>query len=915
VNTLSLTTFRSAVRSVGALPERALEKLRPTKLPDFLKAQAESLGDFSPYEAYMEFDRPTCLLADGSLGVIWELASLPHEVMSHTEIERRIGTVAEIMEKVRSPEATFQIIFDAEPSHEIEAPANIKAPITSAEKIIAARIEATEQLGSTLLHKLRLMKRKVYLSIRLSDTRSIATRSILNGNESELEAEAKELSERAQKLKQHCDEIEYNLGHAGVAFRALTGGEFLSLVRATLHDTRERAESELLKREEPRTDTPLREQILRNFCEFTPHAVGVGNDTWEVASWIDQPPTVYAGMCARLLEIDTAHRLVVNLRTCTESGDLETKKALLKNATDSFGELQRGEVKATQDRIARGESLTFVSMHLLVRNEARSVHDVALNGVARSVVSRLKTLTQINFIVEKYAAPAIFLMTLPFGFSAASAPFTGRERRVLSRNVAPYLPLFGGFQGTRTPFQLMVSRAGNSVWLNPFDSETSAHVAVLASSGGGKSFFAQNMMMSFFAKEGRVSADGKVERSPLLFVIDKKTSYEIFARVVGEDFGAQIIKPPAEFPNIFRGRLDEFRLPVIVGVLKTAISLVTENARVGAIEEMLLSQAVRATFEHNELDARTEYTEGNLQERRMDRVKIPRLSDVLDNLFPICAKSTLSTSVAETLTGYLAPFVGNGPYAALFDREEFDEADPATPGVSLFDIDAVSGHPVLSTLTTQVILCEILRQIRRPENRGKPGMLVIEEAGVLAGSSPELVSFISDAWKTFRKLGFSCVGLTNEVDDYARKPGPREIWNVSPNKIILRMLEKDLQKAVSGSADGAFPPLIEDKHIGELIGSLTKKDGAYSQGLWWSDEAKGTFVFIPTGFDYWCAASKPIEVETVYEVSTAFGNAMRPYFSAVKWLAENFPMGVRHPHGGLRKLTETELAEARERRV
>jgi hypothetical protein len=342
---------------------------------------------------------------------------------------------------------------------------------------------------------------------------------------------------------------------------------------------------------------------------------------------------------------------------------------------------------------------------------------------------------------------------------------------------------------------------------------------------------------------------------------------------------------------------------------------VTENARVGAIEEMLLSQAVRATFEQNELDATTQYAEGSLQERRLDKVKIPRLSDVVDNLFPICAKSGVSNAVADALAGYLAPFVGSGPYAALFDSEEFDQADPPTPGVSLFDIDAVSGHPVLATLTTQVILCEILRQIRRPENLGRPGMLVIEEAGVLAGNSPELVSFIGAAWKTFRKLGFSCVGLTNEVDDYARKPGPREIWNVSPNKIILRMLEKDLQKALAGSGDGTTPPLIEDKQVGELIASLTKKDGAYSQGLWWSDEATGTFVFIPTGFDYWCAASKPIEVATVYEVAEAMGKVERPYFAAVQWLAQNFPTGVRSPIGGLRKLTEEELASARERSV
>ena len=163
------------------------------------------------------------------------------------------------------------------------------------------------------------------------------------------------------------------------------------------------------------------------------------------------------------------------------------------------------------------------------------------------------------------------------------------------------------------------------------------------------------------------------------------------------------------------------------------------------------------------------------------------------------------------------------------------------------------------------------------------------------------------------KFWRAALGLTNEVDDYAIKPGPREIWNVSPNKVILRMLEKDLQKALCGSAERGFPPLIEDKLIAQLIGSLRKKDGVYSQGLWWSDEAKGTFVFMPTGYDYWCAASKPIEVETVYALKDAFSDSARGFFKAVEWLAHNHPNGVRNADQSLRKLTREELALARER--
>ena len=896
------------LETLFTLPDEFLEAMRPSRVPDFLLSQAEKLSSVLPYERILSWERPLCLLSDGSLGVVWELGLLQHETLSQTELERRLSTVAEIIEKVRSEKAVFQFIFDAEPCLEIPVPENIARPAQAPEKFIAARVAAVQSLATQPEQQLRLMKRRAFLTLKFTDTRAFAQRLRVPHGGSEWDAIEAPLRELARELMQAVQEIEYNLAHAGLNFNCLSGHELLQLLRNTFHSLDERQHNTLVKADDLNPSERFADQILRGFCELTPSAVGAGTDTWEVASWIDQPATVYTGLWARLLEIQLPHRVVVNIRPCTSLGDLDSKSFLLKNAQDAFGEMQRGEVKVTQERMARGEVLSWVSVHVLVRNENMSREEARKDGSARGVISRLRTLTHIPMVVEKYAAPAIFLMSLPLVFSASAAPFSGRERRVLSRNLSPYLPLFGGFSGTKTPFQLMISRGGEVAWLNPFDSETSAHMAVLASSGGGKSFFAQNLMMSFFAKEGR-SAGG----SPMLFIIDKKTSYEIFAQVVGEEFGVQIIKPPAAFPNIFRGQLDEFRLPVIVGVLKTAASLVSENARIGATEEMLLAQAVQAAFEQNQLDAHTEYFGGGLREKSATRVRIPRLSDVLENLFPLAAKAGLESSVAKGLAALFAPFVGQGPYAALFDRVESEEADAPTPGVSLFDIDAVASHPVLSTLTTQLILCEILRQLRRPENRGRAGMLVIEEAGVLAGDSPEIVQFIRDAWKTFRKLGMACVGLTNEVDDYAIKPGPREIWNVSPNKVILRMLEKDLQKALSGSAERGFPPLIEDKLIAQLIGSLRKKDGVYSQGLWLSDEAKGTFVFVPTGYDYWCAASKPIEVETVYALKDAFSDSARGFFKAVEWLARNHPNGIRNADQSLRKLTREELALARER--
>lgn len=888
------------VKQICVFPDKVLERVRPTKPHDFLTKEIESFEKYLPYVSYLNLDRPTCLLNDGALGVMWKLNLIPHETVVHDQLVQQLETLTQIFDS-DNQNISFQLIFDSEPALAIKNADKLNLGNTTPESILSNRIDSSIHDAG----QIKLMQRHVYLTVRYTKQNNLALKSFLERNVTELESESLDFASLSQNLSQVCRTIEYSLTHAGIAFRVLGQNEFLFHVRDVFHSIEARKSNSTLK-SDYKGDKTLSGQILKEFIAVTPNAVGVGCDTWEVLSWIDQPSTVYIGLTAKFLSLQIPYKIVVNIRKCLDVSDLERKRFFLKNALDSFGELQREEIKHTQDRIARGESLLFVSMHILVRNCGLSASDTKQNGIAKQLVSQLKTLTQIDFIHEKYAVPALFLMSLPFGFSHACAGISGREQRVLSKNIAPYLPILGGFQGTKTPLQLMIGRGGDAVWLNPFDTQTSPHIAILAGSGGGKSFFAQNMMMSFLAVYQ--------SQNPLIFIIDKKTSYEIFAKVVGEELGAQIVKPPEYFPNIFKGKLDEYRLPVIVGILKTAISLVSPDAKIEAVEELLLSQAVKTTFEQQYLDASTEFKDGSLQDKVNGKVQIPRLSDIVDNLFPVCGKLQISKSVAENLAQCLSPFLENGQYKNLFNKIEYDDLDPKTPTVSLFDIDAVTSHPVLSTLTTQMILSEILRQIRRPENIGRIGMLVIEEVGVLAQGSKELVRFIQDAWKTFRKLGFCCVGLTNEVDDYVKKDGAREIWNVSANKIILKMTQKDLQKALHGEA--GYPALIKDDLVGNIIGSLKKEDGRYAQGFWWSDETQGSFTYIPTGFDYWCSASKPIEVQTVYDVSAVFAkdNCIKPFFEAIKFLAKNFPKGIKNVHGAFRKLTQEELQNISQQR-
>ena len=91
---MMLSKLSNCLHKAARFPDLALEKLRPLKPYDFLRAQPTSFADVLPYEGFLDLERPTCLLSDGALGIVWELTPLPHEVMEQAEMTRAVETVA-----------------------------------------------------------------------------------------------------------------------------------------------------------------------------------------------------------------------------------------------------------------------------------------------------------------------------------------------------------------------------------------------------------------------------------------------------------------------------------------------------------------------------------------------------------------------------------------------------------------------------------------------------------------------------------------------------------------------------------------------------------------------------------------------------------------------------------------------------
>lgn len=888
---------------LGRLLAPVRDRLSGVTVPQEAAAQPDSIGKFLPYEDAIEHEGCTVVvLEDGSVGVAWSLTPLGHEILTASQLSAQMEALVQALEAVATERVTFQIIWDSSPSSRFAVPDYAAEPASYAQRIMAARIETMRAFAQKPERDLRCMRRQVWLTMRYQRQKRLGVDDkgfgVLGGTAT---AELQELRETFDRdlrdLREIVTLLEEGLSTAGVSAERLDAAAFVQIVRTGHHSVaaRERGWTEYSPAEN------LRAQCALEFTTFAPGAIQVGDDapdTLQVLSWGTKSAQAFDGMMAYLLRMQEPLRMVMTLRLCSDLSDLATKEFMLKFAMDAVGKRQRDDITQAQTRIAHNEKAFWVGLHLVVRNTNCSLADVRKRNGGQMVANRLKQILKIPFIVETHAAPLIYRQCVPLGYTPRSGVYTLRERRVLTEELAAYPPVFAGFSGTESKVQLMLSRAGEPIYISSRDCETSPHMAVLASSGGGKSFFQANHLCAARAADPR----------SLDFIIDVRTSYEVLATLFGEEGGFVLSKPPATFPNVFLGALDDERKAILVNLLRTAITLASPSAELTAEHSMIIGEAITQTFEANFVDARTVFNEGELAHRDTGSVLVPRLSDIVDKFVAVCGKQGIPLEQAAWLRGKLGPFYGTGPYARMFDAKCVAPTEETTPAVTLIDLEGVRNDPIMRTLTALIAISDIIRQIKRPENAGRSGRLTIEEAGVLGDKSPELASFVDEAWKTFRKLKYTCIGLTNEVDDFRKKPAARTMWQVSPTKVILPMLRDELAKAKTEDRVNGLPRLFESDHVVTLVGSLRKVDGRSSQGLWLSETA-GTFTYAPTGFDYWLAASKPEEVQTVHRLAAAIGGPER-YWRAVAWLAVHKPFGFRVNRKAVRAITDDELAAA-----
>ena len=125
---------------------------------------------------------------------------------------------------------------------------------------------------------------------------------------------------------------------------------------------------------------------------------------------------------------------------------------------------------------------------------------------------------------DRYVCLPLFLQALPFNADRESIPDLGRYRTMTTQHAARLLPVFAEWPGSGTPALTFVSRQGQLIRFDLFDSRTNYNATIAAESGSGKSFLANYLITSYLSLGAQV------------FVIDVGKSYQNLCELLGGSF-------------------------------------------------------------------------------------------------------------------------------------------------------------------------------------------------------------------------------------------------------------------------------------------------------------------------------------------------------------------------------------------
>ena len=559
------------------------------------------------------------------------------------------------------------------------------------------------------------------------------------------------------------------------------------------------------------------------------------------------PEFTASGQLSEILRLPFHYDLILTFHIPpqdAEMASLERRRrmahSLAANTGGGVSDLQSETKLSSTEELIRellttGQRIFASQLQFVLRAPADHQGQKSLVRQAREVLSRLRGLQGAEGLEESVGAWKVLKGNLP------GAPMhLERAKKIKTNNLADFLPVYGPREGDEDPVVIFRNRLNGLFSFNAFSSLPNFNTLVTGSSGAGKSFLNNCILLQEFARNQRV------------FIIDIGGSYKKLTHALG---GQYLEINLSESHRINPLHLEPGQKEPTDQKLKTLVACIEsmvaddEKGRLPKIERVLLEKEIVELYS------------------KFNGREAPVLSDLASAL-----QSSTESSMRE-LSKMLYTWTGTRPYGRLVDGAG---GLTAKARICTFDLKGLSSYPDLQRVMILILTDFILTQVE--SDRSVKKRIILDEAWQLLRSS-SAADFMEYCARTLRKTGSGITFITQGVEEIAASPiGPAILNNTATKFVMLQrgdmnILAKNLK--------------LNAREI-ELIASLGQKKGHYSEGFLIKGDDRQIVRVFPTPLEYWLATSDA-EDNGYLDSLVAQGIDLQ---SAIKRASEEYPNGM-----------------------
>lgn len=356
---------------------------------------------------------------------------------------------------------------------------------------------------------------------------------------------------------------------------------------------------------------------------------------------------------------------------------------------------------------------------------------------------------------EVLRGDAVVRNSMPFNFRQTSMKLLKRSIPHLTESVSHMAPMFVEYQGVPDPAILMNNRAGQPIFLDLWgNSVNTAHSLICGTTGSGKSFTFNNLLMAL-----------RVKYRPKVWIIDKGDSYESLCLVLNgnyvrltterfvEPVSGRTIDPicinPFALKRDENNRNVKPELDEIFFVARMLIMMMEAGDGSGSTKSNLTKVTSSLLYQ-----ALEEFYRDWVETRPLDE---PRFRDFIPHLI----KTNFHEQKGEVLAQNLTLYYGTGPFAAIFDGYlDVDWENDFT----VLETQRMSKSPALG-IVTLALFRQIDLYCKFKLDRSRKKVVAVDEAWATL-SDPNAAKALSSFYRELRRYGAGCLLISQTVKDF-----------------------------------------------------------------------------------------------------------------------------------------------------